>query len=61
MTRKQYEAPAIVIELMNLLADNAIVRHSNDDETFLECLVCGEWDGHADECPMPAIERWLKS
>ena len=29
------------------------------DETFLYCHVCGEWEGHEEECPVPLLERWL--
>jgi hypothetical protein len=44
------------------LADDAIVRVHDpvSDETFIRCLVCGEWEGHTDICPLPAIERWAK-
>lgn len=48
-----------VVDLLNHVVDVCIVRHSNGDETFQECRVCGEWEGHTDLCPMPAIERWL--
>ena len=32
-----------------------------DGETFSECLLCGEVDSHTDECPIPALRRWLES
>lgn len=30
------------------------------DESFTECLICGEWDGHAERCPIPLIYQWLE-
>jgi len=51
-----------LVTMLNDVADDAIVRHMNsDDETFLECRVCGEWDSHTDICPIPAIEHWLRA
>lgn len=61
MATPKHEPPAVVVEIVNLLVDNAIVSHSNGDETFHECLVCGDWEGHTDDCPMPALERWLRT
>lgn len=60
MATPEIPAPEVVT-LLNEVADVAILRHSNGDETFTECRVCGEWDSHADLCPIRAIERWLKS
>ena len=34
-------------------------RDSFSEETFTECMLCGEWEGHKDNCPVPAIEKWL--
>lgn len=41
------------------LLDVAVVPHSSADETFLECKLCGEWEGHEEGCPVPALEAWL--
>lgn len=43
--------------------DDAIVRHhdSQSGETFEECVVCGEWDGHVNHCPIPAIDKYINS
>jgi hypothetical protein len=46
------------------LLDLAISRHphvggDDESETFLECNVCGEWEGHRDGCFVPALETWL--
>lgn len=56
-----YEAPEELIDLVNHLVDLAIVPHSNGDETFQECRLCGRWEEHADECPVPALERWMNT
>lgn len=40
--------------------DLAISRYATDDgETFTECHVCGGWEEHRDDCPVPPLERWL--
>jgi hypothetical protein len=49
-----------VVNLLNDVLDAATLRHSNGDETFIECRLCGEWDGHTDACPLPTIEGWLE-
>ena len=57
-----YDPPQSLVELLIDVSDRATEWHTmpgDDPETFLECLLCGEWEGHADLCPMPAIERWL--
>jgi hypothetical protein len=57
-----YQAPEVAIDLVNQLVDFAIVRHTNTDgETFQECLIFGQWEEHTDDCPFPALDRWLKS
>lgn len=54
-----YEPPAEVLQLVNTLIDQARTSQSwHTGETFVQCLVCGEWEGHADNCPMPALIRW---
>ena len=35
-------------------------RVAHRDEVFLHCLVCGDWDGHKDDCFIPAAKKWLK-
>jgi len=39
--------------------DLSLRRHSNDEETFIECVLCGKWEEHTDECPMPKIQEWM--
>ena len=60
-TADVHEPPAVIVDMINLLVDAATVRHPNGDETFVECLVCGEWEGHTDKCPVPSLEQWLTS
>ena len=31
----------------------------NADEVFYECQLCGDVDGHTDDCPIPAVQRWM--
>jgi hypothetical protein len=28
------------------------------EETFKECQLCGDVDGHLTECPIPLLEKW---
>lgn len=62
-SKEPYETPLSLVELLNAIADEATSRHHDhqSDETLVECHVCGEWEGHTDECPIPAIQKWLAS
>jgi hypothetical protein len=33
-------------------------RLSTPEETFMECLICGDVDSHEQDCPVPALEKW---
>lgn len=61
MKANEYETPLSLVDLINAIADEATARHhdSQSDETLVECRVCGEWEGHTDLCPIPAIQKWL--
>lgn len=49
-----------VVGLLEEASDLALVRHAGGDaEVFIECRLCGEWDGHRGLCPLPAIQAWL--
>lgn len=52
-----------VIEALEGLMDVALIKHFDPkaDETFIECKVCGGWEEHADDCPMPLILRIMDS
>jgi len=51
-----------LLGMLEKVAEDATIHHhdSQSGESFRECVVCGEWDGHEKECPMPAIELWIK-
>ena len=53
-------------ELDNLLEqvlDEAMIPHRDmqSEESFQECAICGEWDGHVNHCPIPAIDKYINS
>lgn len=52
---------ADVLDAAQVTLDLALGHHvdPNSDETFVECRVCGEWEGHTDGCFIPALHRWL--
>lgn len=52
----------LIIDSFEEILDDAIQYHrdSVSEETFRECMVCGEWDSHIKECPIQAIELWIK-
>jgi hypothetical protein len=56
----KFEPAEEVINAVEQLVDVAIVRHAipNADETLTECCLCGDWEGHTDDCPMPAVLAW---
>jgi len=31
-----------------------------DGESFEECRLCGDVDSHTDDCPLPALRRWME-
>jgi len=52
----------LVLNTLTEALEDAIQNHhdSQSGETFQECMLCGEWDSHIKECPIPAIELWFK-
>ena len=47
-------------QLESILEESKIPhRDSESEESFNECVLCKEWDGHEPACPIPAIEKWL--
>lgn len=57
----RYLPPAQIIQLLNELYDESqrIVHNGDTDDLFYQCFVCGDVEGHAADCPIPAIEKWL--
>lgn len=63
----QVSAPATVentelVDSVTAVLDIAIVPHYDRqaDETFIQCKLCNEWEGHTDACPVPSLELWLR-
>jgi hypothetical protein len=55
---------AAIADAVEALLDVARIRHTeakDDGETFTECRMCGEWEGHANDCAVPLLEKWLNS
>jgi hypothetical protein len=64
LTPVQHFCPGrVVTDIIEQLLDEAKeTRHNRaDDEILIECKVCGHFDGHEPECPIPAIERFMES
>lgn len=63
MAKLKHEVPVDVENALVDLVDVCIVLHYDhrSEETLTECRCCGEWEGHTDVCPMPAIGRWIEA
>jgi hypothetical protein len=55
-------------EAAQTLLDVALVRlyDRNSEESFEECqlcgdVVCGDVDSHTDDCPIPALKKWMET
>jgi hypothetical protein len=56
-----FEPSTQACEAVERLLDEVTVRETwHTDETFVQCLLCGEWDSHTDDCAVPALLRWQK-
>jgi hypothetical protein len=44
-------------DLLDAALERLYDRHAG--EAFLECQICGDVDGHTDDCPIPAVQRWM--
>jgi hypothetical protein len=55
-----YHTPQELIDVLESVTDWGLVPHHHEPsgETLVECKVCGEWEGHTDLCPVPAIQKW---
>jgi hypothetical protein len=58
-----YEAPQSLIEAIDSVVSDAISKSTtaDDEETFTLCRLCGEWEGHTDDCPIPWMDSWLSN
>jgi hypothetical protein len=61
MVENKFVPDECVVAAVNELLDTVMDRHSNGDETFIECKVCGEWEDHAVDCFVPAVEKWQRA
>lgn len=54
------EVPTSIVDALDVAVTDAlqVCYDRGSDETVVECLVCGEWEGHRDGCPIPAIQAW---
>jgi len=34
-------------------------RSNHGEEVFIQCVACGEWEGHTEDCHVPAVKAWL--
>jgi len=61
MATPVHTPPQALVDLLLAVEDQAQERHHAEEvgETFISCRLCGEWEGHTDACPIPAIETWL--
>ena len=60
MKPSSYPTEAVCDAAQSLL-DVALVRlyDRNSGESFEECQLCGDVDSHTDECPIPALKKWM--
>lgn len=56
-----HECPYAIVGVAEHLLDIATELHFDNqtEETFSECRLCGEWEGHTDQCPIPALKQWM--
>lgn len=58
-----YEPPSRLIELADEFLDLAerVATDYRSDELITHCLACNDVEGHRDWCPVPALERFMKT
>jgi hypothetical protein len=61
--RRGFTPTSDVITAAEQLLDEALTRlHDHvSEETFTQCEMCGEVDSHTDDCPVPALEKWMST
>ncbi len=55
--RNRFVVLTEVAEAVEALVDVGLSQHGTD-EAFIECHLCGDWDGHKTGCPMPLLLVW---
>ena len=53
---REAELVAVVVELLN----QAVIIKTSTALKMLECHMCGGFEGVHINCPVPALEQWLK-
>lgn len=58
---ERVEQKDAAFEVLEQALEAGILSHwnSKSEEVFIECLLCDDWEGHKDGCPIPVIEKWL--
>lgn len=58
-----YTPPDQIIDLVDQLVNAAQTGYHDrqSDETMAFCVMCGEWEGHTDDCPIPKLKEWMNS
>jgi hypothetical protein len=51
-----------IAEAVEALLEVALSQHTDPraDETFTECHLCDQWEGHTRDCPVPLLQLWQK-
>jgi hypothetical protein len=52
--------PKDIVEAVEGLLDTVLRHHATEQETFYECRVCGEWEGHEAGCFVAVVQRWQR-
>ena len=58
-----YAVPSDVTEAAENFVDSAVRHHldQTSGEVLTECRLCGLWEEHEPDCPVPVVDRWLKN
>ena len=59
---KQEEEESELVERVVYLLNAAVeLVEARPTVHVMECQMCGMWDCHTDQCPVPALEHWLET
>ena len=58
-----HQPPQELTDMLDSFLSEVVQTHydSQSEDTFVECKLCGEWEGHTEDCPVPAIETYMKA
>lgn len=60
---RPHRASDELIDAVQHLIELSTANHADrraSGEAFVECKACGEWDGHAPTCFVPALLTWME-